>query len=182
MKRLVVGLTGSFGSGKTTVSKIFQKLGAKKVMSADQIVRDKFWPSKARRKQIAREVFTNPRKRRALEAVIHPFVRRRMTSEIKKVKNGIIVLEVPLLFEAKFDRLCDVTVTVVAGKSNLAKRLVRSGFSRQEVNARLQAQLSEQEKMRKSDFIISNKGSKKLLRKHAKFVWRKLILQFKKEN
>ena len=182
MKRLVVGLTGSFGSGKTTVGQLFRKFGAKKVLNADQIVREIFSPSKERRKQIAREVFASPRKRRALEAAIHPYVRRRMTAEIKKVRSGVIVLEVPLLFEAKFDRICDATVTVVAGKSNLIKRLVRLGFSRKEINARLRAQLSESKKARKSDFIISNKGSKKLLQKNAKRVWQKLMSQFKKEN
>ena len=181
-QRLVVGLTGSFGSGKTTVNKMFQSFGAKKVISADQIVRDKFWPSKVRRKQIAREVFANPKKRKALEARIHPYVRRKMISAIKRTKRGVIVLEVPLLFEAKFDRPCDVTVTVVAGKANLTKRLARLGFNRKEINARLKAQLSEAKKIKKSDFIIPNKGSKKLLRKNAKFVWQKLRLQFKKEN
>ena len=186
-KRLVVGLTGSFGSGKTTVSKMLKKLGARKIINADKLAREAFKQNKCLkkikslfqtmdRKQIAREVFSNPAKRKALEKVIHPYVRQRIMAELKKVKSGIVILEVPLLFESKFDRMCDATITVSAGRSNI-NRLMRSGFSRDEINSRLNAQLSESAKMKKADFIINNKGSKQLLKKKTKLVWQKLLLK-----
>ncbi len=186
-KRLVVGLTGSFGSGKTTVSKIFKRLGAKKIISADQVAREAFSPNrecfrkikslfgnkKLSRREIAKAVFSDPKKRRALERIIHPYVYRRISAEIRKMKQGIMIVEVPLLFEAKFDRLCDVTVTVSAGTSN-RKRLLRLGFSPNEIKARIKAQLPEPEKIKRADFIINNIGTRKSLYKRTKFVWQQL--------
>ena len=191
-KRLVVGLTGSFGSGKTTVTKILKKLGAKKILSADKLAHEALEPGNeclkkiralfylrgpVSRRRIAGEVFSSPKKRKALEAIIHPYVRQRMMKEVGKVKRGIIILEVPLLFEAKFDKICDITITVTAGRLNIMKRLTRTGYSRSEISSRLLAQFSEERKMRKADFIIQNKGSKKLLEKKTKFVWHQLLLR-----
>lgn len=191
-RRLVVGLTGSFGSGKTTVSKFLKKLGAKRIINSDELVRETFQPGNeclkkikllfqvngaVSRKKIAAEVFARPAKRKALEAIIHPYVYQRIMNELKKVKRGIVILEVPLLFEAKFDRICDVTITVTAGRSNMIKRLSRLGLSREEVLARLKAQFSEERKMRKADFIIDNRGSKQLLNKKTEFVWKKILSQ-----
>ena len=189
-KRLVVGLTGSFGSGKTTVSKILKRLGAKKIIYADQLGHEVFSPKSGclkkirslfhmkgdiSRRKIAAEVFAKPKKRRELEAIVHPYVHHRIMNELKRIKRGIVILEVPLLFEAKFDKICDVTITVSAGRRNMMRRLARLGRSKDEINARLKAQFSEERKMRKADFIIQNKGSKKLLEKKTKFVWQKLL-------
>ncbi len=172
---------------------MFKKLGARKILNSDQLAHETLRPGNQcyrriksffhlegpiNRKQLAREIFANPEKRKKLEAIIHPYVRRRMMNEIKKVKQGIVILEVPLLFEAKFDRICNATIVVSAGKSNIMKRLMRAGFGRAEINSRLKAQFSESEKMKRADIIISNKGSKKLLEQKTKLVWKKLKLQF----
>ena len=188
-KRLVVGLTGSFGTGKSTVSRILKNLGARKVINADQLVHEVFkrhHPIGKRikslfhmsgilnRKRIAGEVFRNPAKRRRLEALIHPYVRRRMLEELKSIRDGIAILEVPLLFEAGFDRLCDVTVSVLASERTIIRRLAKRGFASEEVKKRLETQLSQSEKKKRSDFFIINSGSKKLLVQKTKSVWKKL--------
>ena len=189
-KRLIVGLTGSFGSGKTTVSKILNRLGARKMINSDQLAHEAFQPESGclkkikslfnirgpiNRRKIAQEVFRNSEKRKALEAIIHPYVHHRIMNELERIKRGVVVLEVPLLFEAKFDRICDVTITVSAGKSNMIKRLTRLGYSQDEIKSRLRAQFSESRKMRKADFIIDNKGSKKMLRRRTELMWNKLM-------
>ena len=188
-KRLVVGLTGSFGTGKSTVSRILKNLGARKVINADQLVHEVFkrhHPIGKRikslfhmsgilnRKRIAGEVFRSPVKRRRLEALIHPYVRRRMLEELKSIRDGIAILEVPLLFEAGFDRLCDVTVSVLASERTIIRRLAKRGFASEEVKKRLETQLSQSEKKKRSDFFIINSGSKKLLVQKTKSVWKKL--------
>ena len=188
-KRLAVGLTGSFGTGKSTVSRILENLGARKVINADQLVHEVFkrhHPIGKRikslfhmsgilnRKRIAGEVFRNPAKRRRLEALIHPYVRRRMLEELKSIRDGIAILEVPLLFEAGFDRLCDVTVSVLASERTIIRRLAKRGFASEEVKKRLETQLSQSEKKKRSDFFIINSGSKKLLVQKTKSVWKKL--------
>ena len=188
-KRLVVGLTGSFGTGKSTVSRILKNLGARKVINADQLVHEVFkrhhpigrkikslfhMSGILNRKKIAGEVFRNPAKRRRLEALIHPYVRRRMLEELKSIRDGIAILEVPLLFEAGFDRLCDVTVSVLASERTIIRRLAKRGFASEEVKKRLETQLSQSEKKKRSDFFIINSGSKKLLVQKTKSVWKKL--------
>ena len=188
-KRLVVGLTGSFGTGKSTVSRILENLGARKMINADQLVHEVFkrhhpigrkikslfhMSGILNRKKIAGEVFRNPAKRRRLEALIHPYVRRRMLEELKSIRDGIAILEVPLLFEAGFDRLCDVTVSVLASERTIIRRLAKRGFASEEVKKRLETQLSQSEKKKRSDFFIINSGSKKLLVQKTKSVWKKL--------
>ncbi|HLD56647.1 MAG TPA: dephospho-CoA kinase [Candidatus Omnitrophota bacterium] len=188
-KRLAVGLTGSFGTGKSTVSRILENLGARKMINADQLVHEVFkrhhpigrkikslfhMSGILNRKKIAGEVFRNPAKRRRLEALIHPYVRRRMLEELKSIRDGIAILEVPLLFEAGFDRLCDVTVSVLASERTIIRRLAKRGFASEEVKKRLETQLSQSEKKKRSDFFIINSGSKKLLVQKTKSVWKKL--------
>lgn len=187
-KRIVVGLTGSFGSGKTTVNQIFRKLGAR-VINADQIVHEVFESrhpmagkikalfnaERISRKQIAWEIFNDPEKRQRLEALVHPYVKTRIQKELNKFVRGIVVLEIPLLFEAGFDRLCDKTVAVIAGRENIMKRLVKHGFSPEEISARLSAQWSEDEKKKRAGYAILNDGSKEKLRKEVQTIWTKLV-------
>ena len=188
-KRLVVGLTGSFGTGKSTVGGILKSLGARKVIDADRLSHEVFrrhHPIGRKikslfhingvlsRKKVAQEAFQNPAKRKRLEALIHPYVLKRIREEFKPVQSGIVILEVPLLFEAHFDRLCDVTVSVLADERTIVKRLAKRNFDGGEVRKRLKAQLSQGEKKKRSDFFIINSGSKELLVQKTKLVWKKL--------
>jgi len=163
-------------------------LGARKVIDADRLAHETFRPNHPiakkiktlfhmktlNRKVVAREVFSKPAKRKQLETLVHPYVYRRIISELKQVRSGVVVLEVPLLFETGFNKICDVTVTVLSGNRNIVKRLVRSGFSPKEVRARLRAQLPEREKRKRANLYIRNSGSKKLLIRETKLVWQKL--------
>ena len=181
--------SGSFGTGKSTVSQILKNLGAQKVINADRLAHEVFrrhHPIGRKikslfhingvlsRKKVAKEAFQNPAKRRRLEALIHPYVLKRIREELKPIQSGIVILEVPLLFEAGFDRLCDVTVSVLANERAIIKRLAKRNFSAEEVRKRLKAQLSQNEKKRRSDFFILNSGSKELLIQKTKLVWKKL--------
>ena len=129
---------------------------------------------KLSRKLVAAQVFSNTSKRRKLEALVHPYVYQRIRSELSKVQSGVVVLEVPLLFETGFNRLCDVTVAILAGEKQILKRLQKSGYAPHEVRARLQAQLPGREKKKRADLYILNSSSKNLLMKKTKRVWFKL--------
>ena len=191
-KRLIVGLTGTFGSGNSTVGKILKRLGARKVINTDQLAHEVFQPKhplgrkikslfgikSLNRKAIAKEVFSNVKKRKKLEGIIHPYVKKRVNSQLKTIRRGIVILEVPLLFESGFDRMCDVTVAVLAGERNIIKRKRGRGFNTQEIRARLRAQLSEQAKKSNADSYIQNSGSKSLLAQKTKRVWQKLLSSF----
>ena len=190
-KRLIVGLTGSFGSGKSTAGRIFKQLGARKVIDADKLAHEVFRPGHPigrrikqlfhiqgtpNRREIARRVFSDLGRRRQLEALIHPYVFRRVRSELKKIKQGIIILDVPLLFETGFDQLCDLTVSVLARERHIVERLARGGYRPEEVRARLKSQLSMDEKKKRSDLCVENIGSKKELIQKIKLIWNRLKL------
>lgn len=192
-KRLVVGVTGSFGSGKTTIARIFKQLGAADVIDSDTLAHEVFRPGhpigrkiktlfhiqgKLNRKEIADEVFSNPAKRRQLEALVHPYVFEKIRERLKKVKKGIVVLEIPLLFETDFHRLCDVTISVFTPEGEIKKRLSQKGFGASEIQARWKAQLSAARKKRRADLWIGNQGTKKALIQKTKTVWKKFKLHF----
>jgi dephospho-CoA kinase len=190
-KRLIVGLTGTFGSGKSTVAQYFKRLGAAKVISADKLAHEVFAPGNLLQKKIrllfdikgvisrraiAGVVFKDSGKRKKLEGIIHPYVFKRIREELRSIRNGIRVLEIPLLFETGAERLCDVTVAVIAGEHNIINRLSGKGFSRKAIGERLKAHFSEHKKAARADFIIPNKNSEEELFDRTKQVWSKLNL------
>lgn len=186
---LVVGLTGNFGTGKSTVSGLFRKKGAK-ILNADRLahevfrkghllfrkVRSLFPKGKERlgRKQIAEVVFMNPKKRRQLESLVHPYVFMRIRKELERTRERVAILEVPLLFESGFDRQCDRTVVVHSPEEKVFRRLGQIGFSKAEVRARWRAQMPLREKMRRADYRIDNSKGLAETRRQVVEVWKDL--------
>lgn len=179
-----VGLTGSFGSGKSTVARMFRRKGAC-VLSSDRLAHEVFrkgnpvYPKILRlfklknltRAKTAEIVFRDAPQRRRLESLVHPYVFRRIREETAKKKRKVVVVEVPLLFESGFDRLCDRTVTVLADPKKILKRLARKGYSPPEIRARLRAQMPPGEKSRRSDEVIDNSGTLQKTRQQVERLW-----------
>ncbi len=141
---ILLGLTGSLGSGKSTVSRMLAEMGAL-VIDADRLAREAaepggegygeivraFGPAVVRsggdldREALARIVFADPARRRELEAILHPLVRRAMRERIQQAPPGrLVVLDVPLLFENGLDGECDATCAVVVDEAVRMERLV----------------------------------------------------------
>lgn len=190
---LIVGLTGGIGTGKTTVAKMFAKLGAK-VIDADDIAKrciykngicfeevvdtfgdDILTRGRIDRKKLASVVFNNKRQLKKLENIIHPkvieIIKKKIISyEERGVK--IVVLDVPLLFESGLDEMSDIIIVVVTNKKVQVERAVKSlGISKEEVLNRISAQMTMKEKILLSDRSINNNGSLKQTRKAVKDVW-----------
>jgi dephospho-CoA kinase len=174
----VVGLTGGFGSGKSTALQIFRRRRAF-TLDADAIVKKLFENNALRSKifkrfhvsdkaGLARAVFTNGAKRRKLEAMLHPLVEKTMRTELKKRRGALAVCDVPLLYEAgwmnRFDRVIVVTAPLSARRTRLAKR----GFSKDEIERRLNAQWPIERKEKKADIVLRNTGAKARLAKQIK--------------
>ena len=196
--KVIVGLTGAFGSGKSTVDHLVEELGAC-VVDADRLAHETLWPGnpayekieslfpEARRadgsgpdpKKIAEIVFKDAARRGKLEAIVHPYVFSRMEEEIAEAEEKVVVLEIPLLFETGMDSFCDVTVAVTADETLIRERLLEKGYSAQEIEARQKAQLPASEKAKRAKKVIMNSGTLKETRREVEKVWKDLHPVFK---
>lgn len=196
-KTKIIGLTGGIATGKSTVSAILKKWHYP-VICADKIAHDVVKPGKLaykkiikifgdkvllknktlNRSKIAQYVFTDLKMRRKLENVLHPEVRwemRRLIALYKKQKHKIIFLDVPLLFEAGLDKICDHTLCIVATQSQQIQRLKKHRkMARTEALKRIRVQMPLSAKIKKADSVIWNTGNKILLRKKVT-AWLKLF-------
>jgi len=177
---MILGLTGSYGSGKSTVAEMMKTLGAV-IIDADDIAREVVQPGQPALQEIekafgnqilqpdghldrpalARLVFHSPEKRRLLESIIHPRIRERELALLHHYRHHpLVVLNVPLLFENRMESLCDFTCVVTVNQNERHKRLRhRDGVTHQQIRQRLQAQMPQKEKAKRADFIINNSHS-----------------------
>lgn len=178
-----IGLTGGIGSGKTTAAKRFLALGAR-VYHADEISRRALDPGAVcydrvvsafgreilqsdgtiDRKRLGQIVFADEEKRQQLNEIIHPYVIDELFSRAKQdfftEQNGIAVFEVPLLFESGLHAQMDHNVVVSSTEENrIARVMERDSLTRDQVLARMRAQMPEEEKLLLADFILFNNGS-----------------------
>ncbi len=173
---LVVGLTGGIGSGKSTVLSLLRERGIA-AADADVIVHGALRPGRAGHRRVlalfgpavrradgsldraamARVVFRNPDIRKKLEAILHPIVVREFRRRIAAHRRGLLVLDVPLLFETGLDRLVDRTVVVWAPERTCLSRLASSGrLTRAQARRRMAAQMPLAEKRRRAHFLLDN--------------------------
>ncbi|MHB8207888.1 dephospho-CoA kinase [Mucilaginibacter sp.] len=174
---LKIGITGNIGSGKTTVSKIFEVLGipvfyaddeAKKVMVSDNILiaelkkafgaKSYFEDGSLNRKHISRIVFNNEAELKKLNAIVHPAVFRAFNSWVPQFKSAPYVLkEAALLFESSSYKMCDKSIMVTAPlELRIERVMLRDGFSRDEILNREARQFSEEKKLQLADYTIKN--------------------------
>lgn len=189
-----MGLTGNFGAGKSTVVVFFKRFGAQ-VIDTDRLAHEVFqkknpvhlgvrslFPGQKgnlSRKKVAEIVFRDQRKRRALESLVHPYVFKRIQEEVDRMRHGIVILEVPLLFESGFHRRCDRTIVVRSYATQTLKRLTRRGYSKAQIRARWRAQMPLPEKIRRADYLIDNSGDRGETRREVEKVWKALMNEYK---
>ena len=172
-----VALTGGIACGKSLVAKFLNELGVETI-DADDIVHELI-PDREERRRIAAEAFSDPEKRRALEARLHPVVKRRIDEWLADAADGpcgnssaIRIAVIPLLFETHWDGEYDIICTVRSSRAAQVARLAETrGYTCEEAEARLAAQLPVEEKAAKSHYVIDNDGTTAELREGvAKFV------------
>jgi len=192
--KLVIGLTGNFGSGKSTVARIFSAYGSK-IIDADEIAHSCFSrKSKVYKKTIsmfgakilasnknidrqklARIVFDDKKLLGKLNSMVHPEVIRIIKSKINSEKKGVIVLDAPLLLEAGLGNIVDRLLVVKVARDTRIKRLLRKmSLSRADIAKRIRFQIPDNAKARLADFIIDNNGSLAETRKQVKELIMKL--------
>ena len=161
-----IALTGGIACGKSLVAKFLNELGVETI-DADDIVHELI-PDPVERKRIAAEVFGNETKRKELEARIHPLVRDRINRTIEQSNNRTIAI-IPLLFEAHWEKNFDIICCVRSARETQVARMMETrGYTREEAEARLAAQMPVEEKAAKSHYVINNDGSAEDLKTEVK--------------
>jgi len=195
---IVMGLTGNLGCGKTTVLGMFYDLGAG-IIDADEISRRLLEPGgrcvravcqafpqactgrgEIQRAVLAELVFGHPDRLTRLEDLMHPRIRREIQNRIRDMvrpsKTAMIVVDVPLLFEAGFDDLFDVVTVVRSTQQLQLQRLKRSRqMSRRQVLMRLAHQWPQSTKLKRADFIIDNRSTHAKTRSQVRAIWEGLV-------
>ncbi len=134
------------------------------------------------RRKLAAIVFNDRRKLKRLERIVHPQVALGLEEEIAKYRNKrVAVIEVPLLFEAGFDRYVDTAIVVTAKRDAQIQRAAKSlKLTRTEALRRISAQMPLRDKIRRADIIIDNNKTKTQTHKQVKAIWQKLTQRAKK--
>lgn len=169
----ILGLTGSIGMGKSTVSKMFAAEGVP-VWDADASVHDIYATDKTMRAHIALHhvhclrpdgvnrkmlggiIFNNETAHTNLLAVLNPIIQKRLNSFLtENHSKNLVVLDVPLLFETGIDKRCDITVVVSAGeKEQKIRVMARPGMTEELFQQFMSRQMSDKEKRGLADYLI----------------------------
>jgi len=193
----VIGLTGGIGSGKSTVARMLTQKGAK-LLSADAVGHEVYEPArpayqeivdafgrdivgadgKIDRKALGPIVFSDPEQLRRLNAITHPRMKELMREKLAAERAGgarIAVLEAALLFDAGWDDLTDEVWVTVAPPEVAAKRTAeRSGISVEEALSRIRAQMSNEERIARSQVVIDTDCALAETEKQVNEEWQRL--------
>lgn len=168
------GITGGIGSGKSFICEGLIERGyavyssddeAKRIMCHNTMVRsqiellfgsDIYQGDVLNRQQVAQQIFHDSTIRHKINHIVHPAVRFDLEHWAKR-QSDICFVESAILFESGLDSLCEATICVTADEELRIKRVMqRDGVSREQVLARLHAQITEQERKEKSNLVIIN--------------------------
>jgi dephospho-CoA kinase len=189
-----VGLTGGIGAGKSTVADLFAQRGAV-VIRADELARQVIEKStagfdqvvsrfgenildtngKINRAKLAAIVFNDQESLTDLENIIHPLVREKSNQIMnEQTPETIIVNEIPLLLEKGMQPLFDFLVIVISSEKNRLARLINSGFTKEQVLARMSKQVDDETRKASADFLIVNDGNLDQLEVDVEKIWQTL--------
>lgn len=176
--RKVIGVTGGISSGKSNVISIIKRQGFK-VIDCDLInhnlqkinmpiynaIKEAFGSSyfldnkELDRKKLGELIFHNENEKLKLNSISHPIIKEEVLKEINKA-DGIVFVDVPLLYESKFDSLCDKVICVYLNKETQIKRLMeRDHIDYSYAKAKIASQMDLDKKRDLADYVIDSKGS-----------------------
>ena len=172
---MIIGLTGSIGSGKSTAAKLFAKKGFR-LIDADKVAHDVIERASVKgilvknfgksiivngridRKKLGSIVFSSRKQLKKLDSIMHPIIAKEIKNKIKqyksKNKDAKIIIDAPLLLESKMDAIVDRIIVVVAGEKEIMKRSTK--FSNVEISKRFMLQMPMEDKVTHADYVIDN--------------------------
>ena len=189
----VIGLTGGIGCGKSLAAQYFADLGAI-VIDADQLARAAIERGSTRfdevvsifgdsilkngdidRRALGELIFKDPALKVKLENIIHPWIRHEFEEAVASLKaDQTLVYEIPLLFETAGQDRFDIVITVESLMENRVSRLRARGLHISEIEARIAAQATREQRESIADFLIENDGSEDDLLRKVENIWEEL--------
>ena len=186
----VIGLTGGIGCGKSLAAQYFAELGAL-VIDADQLARAAIErgtngfdevvtifgdgilkDGNIDRRALGDLIFKDPTAKAQLENIIHPFVRREFEEAVASLKGDqVLVYEIPLLVETGAHQRFDVVITVESEMENRVARLRARGMHISEIEGRIAAQATREQRIEVADFLIENDGTEDELLRQVENIW-----------
>jgi len=191
---LVIGLTGSIGTGKSEAARQLEALGAS-IISADQVGHEAYTPNteawqqvvaafgdtilgkdgEIDRRKLGEIVFSDPGQLEMLNEIMHPRMARMVADKIKVLRSQgveVVVVEAALLFEAGWDTLVEEVWVTDSPEQMVIERLKkRNGLSEEEARKRISSQMDRSERLERSDFVIDNSGDMAGLESAIKELW-----------
>lgn len=202
-KGMIIGITGSSGSGKSTVCKILEKEYKVKIINADKIAKklskkgtsyiqdiiDAFGKDivdeegELKRKKLAEIIYSDAEKREKLNSCTFKYIVEEIKKQINKVQEDTtVIIDAPLLFEAKLDKICDTVIGVISKRELQLDRMVaRDNIDYEQAEKRLASQKNNAFYQEKCDIIIKNGTNMKILEDRIKEISEKLKMQSKRE-
>ena len=193
-----IGLTGGIASGKSTVARLLEALGAH-VIDADRLGHRVYEPGSSGFEKVVNEfghdvvdangevnrqilggkVFGDPDQMKRLTDIVWPEIRKLAAKEIAEYKrkspNIVVVLEAAVLIEADWNSLVDEVWVVKTTVKNVLKRLkARNGLSAEQAMARIESQMTNKERDEYADVKIENSENEKKLEKRVEARWKRL--------
>ena len=187
---MIAGITGLFGSGKTTISKIFEECEFKvidadrlshKILASNKSVFERITKEfgrnvlgddkKINRKKLGGIVFADSSKLKKLNSIMHPLIIKEIKNEIKKIqkKDCNIIIDAPLLLETDAKNLVEKIITVKTDFDVIVSRALKNGFTKERVSQIIGSQMPINEKTKLADFVIDNSGSLEETREQVRF-------------
>ena len=193
----IIGLTGGIGSGKSTIAKCFLELGipvydsdleAKKLVDENKKIiseliklfgEEVYQNGVYNRKLVSSKVFEDKELLGKLNQIIHPEVFRHFRNWVKNQKTDFVVKEAAILFESGSYKDCDLVVSVVADEEIRINRVLkRDETTEAQIRHRMRNQWTDEQRIEKSDFIISNNSNLEELKKEFDQLYKELLKQF----
>lgn len=172
---VIVGLTGGIGSGKTTISKYFKSFGvpvyiadeeAKALMKRSKVIKRKliqlfgesaYKNGELNRPFLASKIFSDKTLLLKMNTIVHPKVSSHFKRWLKKQDAPYVIKETAIIFENKLENQYDYIITVIADEDLRVKRVMkRDRASKEKIKSIINNQMSDAEKIEKSDFVITN--------------------------